>query len=138
METFTFEPQKNNRFLIEFNSPFDIPSCTVHKMSELNAHTIDSYGQMYWGDLILSLREIEQNPVSTTIYKAIKKNKTNKISFKLMELNVIGDVIQTWEISAKINTISFGERDWSNDETRKVEIHLWDVNVNDINKTLNV
>jgi hypothetical protein len=133
-----FEPQKNNRFLIEFNSPFDIPSYTVHKMSELNAHTIDSSGQMYWGDLTLSLHEIEQNPVSTTIYKAIKENKTNKISFKLMELNVIGDVIQTWEISAKINTISFGERDWSNDETRKVEIHLWDVNVNDINKTLNV
>lgn len=132
MQTFTFEPQKNNRFLIEFNSPFDIPSYTVHKISELNANTIDKDGQMYWCALKLSLHEVEQNPVSTTIYKAIKENKTNKISFKLMELNVIGDIIQTWEISAKIKTISFGERDWSNNETRKVEIHLWDVNVNDI------
>jgi hypothetical protein len=133
MEKFkAFEPQKNNRFLIEFNSPFNIPSYAVHKMSELNLHTIDSDGQMYWGDLMLSLYEAEQNLTSTIIYKAIKESKSRNISFKLMELNVIGDIIQTWEISAKINNISFGERGWSNDEVRKIEMHLWDVNVKDI------
>jgi len=133
MEFKAFEPQKNNRFLIEFISPFNIPSYTVHKMSELNLHTIDGDGFMYWGDLKLSLYEVEQNPTSTIIYKGIKERKSNRTSFKLKELNVVGDVIQTWEIKAKIYNISFGERDWSNDEVRKIEMHLVDVEVNDVN-----
>jgi hypothetical protein len=127
-----FEPQKNNRFLIEFNSPFNIPSYTVHKMSELNLHTIDGDGFMYWGDLKLSLYEAEQNLTSIIIYKGIKENKTNRISFKLKELNIVGDVIQTWEMKAKICNISFGERDWSNEDVRKIEIHLMDVEVEDV------
>lgn len=133
MEQFEpFEPQKNNRFLIEFNSPFNIPSYVVHKMSELNLHTIDGDGFMYWGDLKLSLYEAEHNLTSSIIYKGIKENKTNRISFKLKELNIVGDIIQTWEIKAKINNISFGERDWSNVYTRNIEMHLMDIEVEDI------
>jgi len=133
MEQFKpFEPQKNNRFLIEFNSPFNILSYVVHKMSELNLHTIDGYGFMYWGDLKLSLYEAEHDLTSTIIYKGIKENKTNRISFKLKELNIVGDVIQTWEMKAKISNISFGERDWSNEDIRKIEMQLVDVEVEDI------
>jgi len=133
MEQFKpFEPQKNNRFLIEFNSPFNIPSYVVHKISELNLHTIDGYGFMYWGDLKLSLYEAEHDLTSTIIYNGIKENKTNRISFKLKELNIVGDVIQTWEMKAKISNISFGERDWSNEDIRKIEMQLVDVEVEDI------
>jgi hypothetical protein len=128
-----FEPQKNNRFLIEFGDPFTFPSYVVHKMSELNLHTIDGDGFMYWGDLKLSLYEAEQNATSTIIYKGIKERKSNRVLFKVRELNAVGDIVQTWEMRAKIYNISFGERDWSSDEIRKIEMHLVDVQVDDVN-----
>lgn len=128
-----FEPQKNNRFLIEFGDPFKFPSYVVHKMSELNLHTIDGDGFMYWGDLKLSLYEAEQNATSTIIYKGIKERKSNRVLFKVRELNAVGDIVQTWEMRAKIYNISFGERDWSSDEIRKIEMHLVDVQVDDVN-----
>jgi hypothetical protein len=128
-----FEPGKVNRFLIEFDSPFDIPTYVVHKMSELRASQIDGEGNIFWDELTFPLLDVEQFPVASIIYKAIKENKSNRVSFELIELNVVGETIQTWKIDAKLKNISFGERDWSNDENRKIEINLWDVNVKDIN-----
>ena len=127
-----FEPQKVNRFLIEFNSPFDIPTYVIHKMSELIAKQIDGEGNIFWDELTFTLFDVEQFSVASIIYKAIKENKSNKVSFDLIELNVFGETFQTWKINAKLKNISFGERDWSNDENRKIEINLWDVNVKDI------
>ena len=34
--------------------------------------------------------------------KAIKENKSNRVSFDLIELNVYGETIQTWKINAKL------------------------------------
>ena len=128
-----FEPQKVNRFLIEFNSPFDIPTYVIHKMSELRAKQIDGEGNIFWDELTFTLFDVEQFPVASIIYNGITETKSNRVSFELIELNVVGETIQTWKINAKLKNISFGERDWSNDENRKIEINLWDVNVKDIN-----
>jgi hypothetical protein len=127
-----FEPQKVNRFLIEFNSPFNIPTYVIHKMSELRAKQIDGEGNIFWDELTFTLFDVEQFPVASIIYNGITETKSNRVSFELIELNVVGETIQTWKINAKLKNISFGERDWSNDENRKIEINLWDVNVKDI------
>jgi len=127
-----FEPQKVNRFLIEFNSPFDIPTYVIHKMSELRAKQIDGEGNIFWDELTFTLFDVEQFPVASIIYNGITETKSNRVSFELIELNIIGETIQIWKINAKLKNISFGERDWSNDENRKIEINLWDVNVKDI------
>lgn len=127
-----FEPQKVNRFLIEFNSPFDIPTYVIHKMSELRAKQIDGEGNIFWDELTFTLFDVEQFPVASIIYNGITETKSNRVSFELIELNILGETIQTWKINAKLKNISFGERDWSNDENRKIEINLWDVNVKDI------
>jgi len=127
-----FEPQKVNRFLIEFNSPFDIPTYVIHKMSELRAKQIDGEGNIFWDELTFTLFDVEQFPVASIIYNGITETKSNRVSFELIELNIVGETIQTWKINAKLKNISFGERDWSNDENRKIEINLWDVNVKDI------
>ena len=128
-----FEPQKVNRFLIEFNSPFNIPTYVIHKMSELRAKQIDGEGNIFWDELTFTLFDVEQFSVASIIYNGITETKSNRVSFELIELNVIGETIQTWKINAKLKNISFGERDWSNDENTKIEINLWDVNVKDIN-----
>jgi len=127
-----FEPQKVNRFLIEFNSPFNIPTYVIHKMSELRAKQIDGEGNIFWDELTFTLFDVEQFPVASIIYNGITETKSNRVSFELIELNILGETIQTWKINAKLKNISFGERDWSNDENRKIEINLWDVNVKDI------
>jgi hypothetical protein len=127
-----FEPQKINRFLIEFNSPFNIPTYVIHKMSELRAKQIDGEGNIFWDELTFTLFDVEQFPVASIIYKGITETKSNRVSLELIELNIVGETIQTWKINAKLKNISFGERDWSNYENRKIEINLWDVNVKDI------
>jgi hypothetical protein len=102
-------------------------------MSELRAKQIDGEGNIFWDELTFTLFDVEQFPVASIIYNGITETKSNRVSFELIELNVIGETIQTWKINAKLKNISFGERDWSNDENRKIEINLWDVNVKDIN-----
>lgn len=66
----------------------------------------------------------------TIICKGLAENKskqTNTISFQLLELNVVGDIIQRWEINAKIKDIAFGKYDWLNDELKMIEMNLKDV-----------
>jgi hypothetical protein len=126
----SFEPQKVNRFLIEFNSPFDIPTYAVHKMSELKAIHVFGDGWVNWGDLTIEMYETSEIPIASIICKGLAENKskkTNTISFQLLELNVMGDVIQSWGISAKIKDITFGKYDWSNDGLKMIEMNLKEV-----------
>ena len=129
-EFVAFEPQKVNRFLIEFNSPFVIPTYAVHKMSELKAIHVFGDGWVNWGDLTIEMYETSEIPIASIICKGLAENKskqTNTISFQLLELNVVGDIIQRWEINAKIKDIAFGKYDWLNDELKMIEMNLKDV-----------
>jgi hypothetical protein len=125
--TQTFEPQKNNRFMIKFNPPFEIESFAVHKMSELKTASIHNDGKVYWEDLTLSLFETTDKPTSGKIYKGLVANRANNenvISFRILELNIVGSTIQTWEVEASIKSIKFGRYDWSDDSTRTIEMIL--------------
>ena len=129
-EFVAFEPQKVNRFLIEFNSPFVIPTYAVHKMSELKVVCVYDDVWVNWGDLTIEMYETSEIPIDSIICKWLAENKSkqiNTISFQLLELNVMGDIIQRWEINAKIKDITFGKYDWLNDELKMIEMNLKDV-----------
>jgi len=128
-----FEPQKGNKFLIEFNSPFSIPSYVIHKMSELKVTHVYDGGSVNWGDLTIEMYETSEISIASIICKGLAENEskeTNTISFQLLNLNVVGDIIQRWEINANIKDIAFGKHDWLNDGLKMIEMNLKDVVAN--------
>ena len=80
-EFVAFEPQKVNRFLIEFNSPFVIPTYAVHKMSELKVVCVYDDGWVNWGDLTIEMYETSEIPIASIICKGLAENKSKQINY---------------------------------------------------------
>ena len=105
-----FEPKVNNRFIVQMEgipsyliAGIDLPSYSYWNDVE-NKKVIKS-----WGGFNLTL----YNPIDMNLEREMLNpihEETHKILVKILDPS--GNIVTTWEISAKLETIDFGKLDW--------------------------
>ena len=122
-----FEPAKQNRFIIKFKEGYAlsaIPSYCIYKVSELHRlnYSVDSY---YKGVDSFTSFEL-YNPLSICIPSIIEDALKDDASVKaeINILNAVGDVVYTWEILGKIDTVTYGGLSWYSDELNVTKITI--------------
>ena len=94
-EFVAFEPQKVNRFLIEFNSPFVIPTYAVHKMSELKVVCVYDDGWVNWGDLTIEMYETSEIPIASRSEPNLSAVSKGKSSLPVATIWTLAGAIST-------------------------------------------
>jgi hypothetical protein len=117
----SYEPKKNNSFIVEFPTEFDIPSFAVNRIT--NPKHINGE----WADIHIVFCDPIYPSTTLGLYKLIKYNQNFII--KIKSLDPIGTNVETWIITVG-NTfkIDFGNLDYSNDELQTIKMDLTPIN----------
>jgi hypothetical protein len=122
----SYEPKRNNRFIVEFPEEFNITTFTVQKVS----HIKFEYGS--WNDIKITFVDPISLSSSRGLLKIIdfinttpqkKDNALFKIKIKLLEAT--GKEIECWNIIVKeVLSIDLGGFDYSDDGLKQPKILL--------------
>jgi len=112
----TLEPKKENRFVVNFPEPFKIPQYVIHKTSRPSFYITES-GMIKWNNIAFILYDPISPSTSVAIMEGVKelrKKDSQNLVIGIEILSPVGDVVESWDIHGKINSIDFGVLDWKN------------------------
>jgi hypothetical protein len=118
-----FEPMRQNRFLVTFPEIFNISPYLV-KMTSRPSATFNN-GLVTWDDIQFTLYDPISPSTSQRIYELIDEQIFyNPLVIKLQMLDPLGTVVSDWSIWGTINSVDFGDLDYSSDELADVTLNM--------------
>jgi hypothetical protein len=118
-----FEPMRQNRFLVNFPEIFNISPYLV-RMTSRPAATFNN-GLVTWDDIQFTLYDPISPSTSQRIYELIGGQIFyNPLVIKLEMLDPVGIVVSDWSIWGVINSVNFGDLDYSSDELADVTLNM--------------
>ena len=127
METKEFKPfesKTESRFVVNFPEPFRIPQYVVHKASRPSFYLTES-GMIIWNSIDFVLYDPISPSTSASIMEGIKelrKRDSQNLTIGIEILSPVGDIVESWDIHGKINSIDFGVLDWKNGNPLNITI----------------
>ena len=121
-----YEPKMNNRFMIEFQPPFDIKSYVVHGTQRPVYIFHDN--EIQYERMHFRLFDPIAPSATREIMEGIRTNhdaKNNQeIKFRLKMLGPVGDVIEEWDIKGNLTFIDFGKLSWDDERSTVIEMEI--------------
>ncbi len=114
-----FHAKVNDRFIVRFEKPFDIPSYVCKGITR-PSFSIDENNVKSYDVMLLKFYDPIEKPTTEKIMRTL--DKTNNIDFDLEMLDPVGDVVEKWVITGKVIHVDFGELDWQNAEPVEIEM----------------
>lgn len=119
------EPKTENRFMVNFGAPFNIPAFAVYKTTR--PIYIKSNKGAKWADMEFLLRDMIEPSVSFALMDGIRKLRkldSDTIIITISILGPIGDQVEKWEVTGQIKSIDFGELDFNSDELLTITVSV--------------
>lgn len=121
--TTIFEPMRANRYLVTFPQSFNIPSYFIRTATRPSISVTDN--QPFWDDMTFELYDPINPSMSRRIYELIEDQSIyGPIVLKLQMLDPTGVVISDWTIYGRINSISYSDLDYSNDDITSIIMNM--------------
>lgn len=128
--TIGYEPIRQNRFIVDFPTYFNIPNFAVQKITRPNLSFVNN--QYIWGNIEMELIDLISPSTSKGVMNMINycKNLDNKenqnlFSFFISDLDPTGITVENWIIDVKeLVSVNFGESNYGMDEVLKIKITL--------------
>lgn len=122
----TYEPKKATRFVVEFPEEFKIPTYCVQKIEKPEI----VFGK--WQDIEIEFIDLIEPSTSEAIYNVYNKFKDIKCDyknpkeifrFKILALDPVGIVVETWTITVEeIPSVDFGDNNYGTDDIAKIKM----------------
>jgi len=123
----SFEPKTSNRFIVEFQSPFNIPLYSIHKISLPSFTKAHQFSRIIWDDIIVEFYDPVSPSTSQAIMEGLRKLRemdTQDITISIKMLGPVGDTVSEWLIKGEIDTINFGELNWKKDDVVNITMKI--------------
>lgn len=121
-----YEPKVVNRFLVEFQSPLNIPTYVVKGATRPKLLTTNNNG-FTWEEMIFSMYDPITPSTTQALMEGLKELRTlddQTIEVKLSMVSPVGDKVEEWLIKGTINKVDFGTLDWNGDEPLIIKLYL--------------
>lgn len=121
-----YEPKVVSRFLVEFQSPLNIPSYVVKGANRPKLIAANNNG-FTWEEMVFSMYDpIAQSTTQVLMegLKELRKLDDQTIEVKLSMVSPVGDKVEEWLIKGTINKVDFGTLDWNCDEPLIIKLYL--------------
>lgn len=104
-----FEPKVRNRFIVMMDG---VPSHLIKavRLPDKRVYLGEDAPKVTWSDLDLTL----YNPVSENLEKRMLELDVEKLyEITVKVLGPVGDVLTTWKIQGRLESVNFDRLDWS-------------------------
>lgn len=125
LEFKTFEPKKENRFIINIGEPFNIPEYVIKATSRPSIKTTNAGYR--WEKMIFEMYD----PISPSTSQAImngleklKKQDCQDITITINLVDPVGTSIEKWKVIGNIDLIDFGRLDFNSDEQLTIKLYF--------------
>ena len=116
-----YEPKKENRFVITFPKPFEIPEYVIHKCSR------PVYNQGKWSDIMFSMHDAIEPSTTRALVDGIRELRKMDDPILIIDISLldpVGQTIEKWLVKGTIETINFGTLDYSSDKLLEINVHF--------------
>ena len=128
-----FEPQKENRFIVNIGEPFDnIPSYVIKKINKPGCNISRNGESLYWDPLYISMYNPIVTQLSNIILEDLSKIIKQEESYVNVYISIVdptGGIIEKWDIKSKFKLVDFGNLDWSSENLSEITLVLDTISV---------
>lgn len=110
-----YEPMRENRFIIRFPEPLNIPEYMVKSTTRPSANFVN--GRVTWDDMVFKFYDPIHPSTSQPLFEAIRGQFYNeRMNIKIELLDPVGTVISQWDIYGMVSSVEFGNLDYGSDD----------------------
>jgi len=125
LEFKTFEPKKENRFIINIGEPFNIPEYVIKATSRPSIKTTNAGYR--WEKMIFEMYDLISPSTSQAIMNGLeklKKQDCQDITITINLVDPVGTSIEKWKVIGNIDLIDFGRLDFNSDEQLTIKLYF--------------
>ena len=115
----SFEPMRQNRFIVEFSEELNIVPYVVKSINGLR------YVDGQWQNIEIEFYSEVENDLNRTLFNLIDSaDLVNNISinFKIGQLDPTGILVDSWHIRGYITSVDWGRLDYGSNELSSVKV----------------
>jgi hypothetical protein len=120
-----FEPKIENRYIVEFGAPFEIPNFVICEASRPSINKTQC--GIVWEDMVFGMYDPITPSTGQVVINGIKKLMQlddQSISIIIKILGPVGDTVEQWEVVGDIKSIDFGRLEYKSADPLIIRITI--------------
>jgi hypothetical protein len=121
----TFEPKKENRFIVKFGKPFFIPEYVINQTARPSFKKTNS--GMKWDNMVFTMYDPITPSTSQSLMDGLRVLRTHDsqiIDVVIQIMDPVGTIVEEWKVTGEINSIDFGKLYWKSDEALMINVYF--------------